>query len=138
MRPVATALLLVAAGGLAACGTTTIDTSATTAPPGASTTTTEPLPTDATLDELLPLLVATMAPLDEQIVENQGDETTLERVEAIWDLAEPIMRDEQPELLFGFEQAVGLARSGVERRRPADASKGYKLVVDLVDDALDA
>jgi len=138
VRPAPAALLLLAVCGLAACGATTIDTSATTAPADASTTTTEPLPADAGLAELLPLLVATMAPLDEQIVENQGDETTLERVEAIWDLAEPIMREEQPELLFGFEQAVGLARSGVERRRPADASKGYKLVVDLVDDALDA
>ena len=138
MRPAPAALLLLAVCGLAACGTTTIDTSATTAPPDASTTTTEPLPADAGLDELLPMLVTTMAPLDEQIVENHGDETTLERVEAIWDLAEPIMREEQPELLFGFEQAVGLARSGVERRRPADASKGYKLVVDLVEDALAA
>ena len=136
MRRARAALLLVIVSCLAACGTTTIDTSVTTAPAGGSTTTTEPLPTDGTLDTLLPLLVAEMAPLDEQVVENRGDEATLARVEAIWDLAEPIVRDEQPELLFGFEQAVGLARTGVERRRPADASKGYKLAVDLVDDAL--
>ena len=135
MRFAPAALLLAAASACAACGTTTIDTSVTTATADASTTTT-PLPADGDLATLLPLLVTTMAPLDEQIVDNRGDEATLERIEAIWDLAEPVMRDQQPELLFGFEQAIGLARSGVERRRPADASKGYKLAVDLVDDAL--
>jgi hypothetical protein len=49
-------------------------------------------------------------------------------------VAEDKVHDERPDLLFGFQQAITLARSGVERRRPADASKGYLLVVPLVED----
>ena len=36
------------------------------------------------------------------------------------------------------EKAIELARSGVERRRPADPSKGYKIIVDVNDAYLGA
>jgi hypothetical protein len=54
------------------------------------------------------------------------------------DLDERIVDERQiraadPDDVFNFEQAIDLARSGVERRRPADASKGYKILVGVVD-----
>ena len=55
-------------------------------------------------------------------------------LEADWALIESIIREEQPDRLFGFSQAVDLVRSGVERNRPADVSKGWKLLADLSDD----
>jgi hypothetical protein len=55
----------------------------------------------------------------------------LDDLEADWSLIEDIIRAEQPDRLFGFSQAVDLVRSGVERNRPADVSKGWKLLDDL-------
>ena len=55
----------------------------------------------------------------------------LDDLEADWSLIEGIIRDEEPDRLFGFSQAVDLVRSGVERNRPADVSKGWKLLADL-------
>jgi hypothetical protein len=55
----------------------------------------------------------------------------LDDLEADWSLIEGIIRAEQPDRLFGFSQAVDLVRSGVERNRPADVSKGWKLLADL-------
>ena len=55
-------------------------------------------------------------------------------LEADWALIESIIREEQPDRLFGCSQAVDLGRSGVGRSRPADVSKGWKLLADLSDD----
>jgi hypothetical protein len=121
---------------LGACGTTTVDTSATTAPAADTAPTTAALAADADLPTLLPLLVSELARLPEQVVDNEGDEDTLARLERVWDLAEPQVRVDRPETLVGFEQAMTLARTAVERRRPADASKGFKIADDLVDQYL--
>jgi hypothetical protein len=118
---------------LASCGETTVDSEISAA---ASTTTTTPAPIspDAPLDELIAEVVDGLAALPELVIENEGDEEALARVLEAWAIAEPQVRSLRPELLFGFEQAVLLGSTAVERRRPADASKGYKLAVDLAAD----
>ena len=134
------ALVAAAAAGLllAACGETTVDTSITRPDPAGTVAATAP----ATVDVALPLpdLVVAMQDefrgLDEQIVDGDGDEETLARILAIWDVAESQVQDEFPDLLFGFQQAIALAETGVERRRPADASKGELLLGPLVDELL--
>ena len=74
-----------------------------------------------------------MRRLDEQIVEGKGEQVaSLDRIESVWTVAEQQIRAADPDDLFPFEQAITLVRSGVERRRPADASKGYKLLVAAV------
>ena len=134
-RIAATAVAAVAAVALTGCAATTYDASLATRPstPGETPPTTAPVPPDAPLGELLTDLRASMRSLDEQVVDNEGDEATLARIDALWGVAEAKVQQERPDLLFGLQQAVLLARSGVERRRPADASKGYLLVVPLVD-----
>jgi hypothetical protein len=125
--------VLLATLAVAGCASTTTVTDATTgdgslapaAPP------TVPIPVDGTLDELLAVLLADMADLPERVVDNEGDEVLLDRIEATWALAEDIIEVEHPGALFGFQQAVDLSRTGVERRRPADASRGSKLAVEL-------
>ncbi len=55
------------------------------------------------------------------------------RIDALWVVAEAQIRDRDPDDLFPFEQAIDLARSGVDRNRPADASKGYKVLIAAID-----
>jgi hypothetical protein len=130
-RALATALLVVGALVLTACGDTYVDTAATTAPPAAATTL-APVAPDAPLTELLAELDTLMRGLDEEIIDDERDDVTLARIEDVWDVAEQQIRDRDPDDLFPFEQAVLLARTGVERRRPADASKGYRLLVTAI------
>lgn len=130
---VATPGLMVGALVLGACGSTYITTAATTAPPTVPTTL-PTIPADAPLSELFAQLDSLMRGLDELIVNDEGDDAALERIEAVWDAAEPQIRERNPDDLFPFEQALTLARTGVERRRPADASKGYKLLVTAVNE----
>lgn len=125
-------LLIVGALVLPSCGDTYFDTSATTAPPTVATTF-APVAGDTPLPELFSELDSLMRRLDEKIVEDEGDDAALARLEEVWAVAEQQIRDRDPDDLYPFEQAMTLARSGVERRRPADASKGYKLLVAAVD-----
>lgn len=125
-------LVIVGALTLAACGDTYVDTSATTAPPTVATTL-SPVAAGTPLPELFGELDQLMRRLDELIVEDDGDDAALSRIEEVWAVAEQQIRERDPDDLYPFEQAIVLARSGVERRRPADASKGYKLLVTAVD-----
>ncbi len=125
------ALVLVGALTLAACGTTYVDSSVTT-PSSVAATTLPPVATDTPLADLFTRLDELMRGLDEQIVEAEGDQAALARIEALWTVAEARIRERDPDDLYAFEQAITLARTGVDRRRPADASKGYKLLVAAV------
>jgi hypothetical protein len=120
---------------LGACGTTYIDTDITVpdTSPGATSTTLAPVDPETPLDELLPDILVLMSDLDERIIDERGQVETLARIDELWAAAEAQIRADDPDELFNFEQAIELARTGVVRRRPADASKGYKILVDVVD-----
>lgn len=129
------AIVLTSVLTLGACGTTYID-SAVTVPDTAdvtSTTTRAPVVEGAPLDELLVEIETLMFDLDERIIDQRGEVTTMERIDQVWREAERQIRNRDADDVFNFEQAIELARSGVDRRRPADASKGYKILVDVVD-----
>ena len=117
---------------LTACGTTSVDPSIAASADTGVTTTLRPISEDASLADLVRDLADSMRHLDEQVVEGGTDDATLARIETIWALAEPLAREHSIEMMFGLEQSVDLARTSVERRRPADASKGYKIVADLL------
>jgi hypothetical protein len=133
-RTAAAVALAAAALAGTACGSTTVVTDATTpeGAPVAVAPVTVPIPVDGSLDELLAVLVPDMEALSEAVADNEGDEALLDRIEATWAIAEDLVAVEHPGALFGFQQAVDLSRVAVERRRPADASKGAKLVAALV------
>lgn len=117
---------------LSACGTTYIDTEVTLPETGPTTTTTlPPVAADAPLDELLADIEILLSDLDERIVETDHDAATLERIDELWVVAERQIRDINPDDVFNFEQAIELATSGVNRLRPADASKAYKVWVTV-------
>jgi hypothetical protein len=130
---------LVAVLALGACGTTFIDETVATVDtsPDATTTTLPAIDPDAPLDELLGQIEVLMLDLDQRIVDDDRSVETLERIDALWVPAERQIRSNDPDDVFNFEQAIELARTGVTRRRPADASKGYKIIVDVIDRYLD-
>jgi hypothetical protein len=117
---------------LTACGTTTVDQSIVESADTGVTTTLPPIRSDAPLVDLVRDLADTMRHLDEEVIEGDTDDATLARIDAIWVIAKPLAREHSIDMEFGLEQSVSLARTSVERRRPADASKGYKIVADLL------
>ena len=139
-------LLLVfalALGPVAACGETYIDTSLIDSVPDesndsadTSAETPDPAPTDENGSRDFVATLELFALHAREISEVVADDreraaSMLDDLEADWSLIEDIIRAEQPDRLFGFSQAVDLVRSGVERNRPADVSKGWKLLDDL-------
>ncbi len=127
-RHVATALTAVA---LAGCGGTYVEQTPTTTT--AAVTTVPTIDPTAPLGDLLGEIETLMFDLDERIIDERGHVETMARIDALWAVAEARIRAADPDDVFNFEQAIELARSGVERRRPADASKGYKILADVID-----
>ena len=118
---------------LGACGTTYIDTSKTTPPSIDNTTTTlAPVSDETPLPSLLDDIQALMQHLDEQIVDDEHVPDTIARIDELWAVAEQKIRDRDPDDLFPFQQAIDLAHSGADKKRPADASKGYKVLIAAI------
>jgi hypothetical protein len=91
-----------------------------------------PIPTDADLLTLFDEMLASWKGLDQRVIDSNRATDALARIEIIWAQAEPELRLQRPAALFGFQQALDLARSAVERRRPADASKGLLILTNLI------
>lgn len=129
------ATALAAVLTLGACGTTFVDETVATVDtsPDATTTTLPAVEPDAPLDELLSEIETLMFDLDERIIDDDLATETFARITDLWRAAERQIRRNDPDDVFNFQQAIDLARTGVERRRPADASKGYKIITDVID-----
>ncbi|MDX2379989.1 MAG: hypothetical protein QNM02_09565 [Acidimicrobiia bacterium] len=83
--------------------------------------------------ELLPEMATEMSRLGSQIAENDGDDATFARIEELWAAVRPEVEGSRPELLGGLETTVAMSRTAIERNRPADADKAFRLLTDLVD-----
>jgi hypothetical protein len=128
------AIALAAVLTLGACGTTYVDPEITVPPTGPTTTTTlPPVSADTPTAELLSEIQELVRHLDERIVDDDHTVPTLARIDELWDVAEQQIRDRDPDQLYPFEQAIALVHTGVERSRPADASKAYKLLIAAID-----
>lgn len=92
---------------------------------------TVPIAPDADLPTLFNEMLASWRGLDQRVIDSNRASEALDRIESIWAQAEPVLRNERPAALFGFEQALDLARSAVDRKRPADASKGLLILTNL-------
>ena len=124
-RRVAGALCFVALG---ACAETTVDPVDTTAATATSTTTPSGTP-----EVLLARLLAEVSALSEHVVENEGDDAALARIEALWAVAGPEVGATHPELAPDFGAALELVRRSVARRRPADADKAANNLRTLIE-----
>jgi len=83
--------------------------------------------------DLLPEMAIEMSRLSELVVQSEGDDEALETIVQIWDRIRPEIAADRPELVNGIGTTVDMARTAVERTRPADADKAFKLLTDLVD-----
>ncbi len=127
------AIALAAVLTLGACGTTFVDETVATPDTSPTATTTVPVDPRAPLDDVLGEIETLMFDLEQRIVDDDGQGQTLARIDELWSIAERRIRANDPDDVYNFEQAIVLARTGVERRRPADASKGYKIIRDVID-----
>ena len=120
---------------LGACGTTFVDETVATpdTSPTATSTTLVAVDPEAPLDDLIGDIEDLMFDLDQRIVDDDAQFETRDRIDELWAVAEGRIRDNDPDDVYNFEQAILLARTGVDRRRPADASKGYKIIRDVID-----
>ncbi|HWL45524.1 MAG TPA: hypothetical protein VNQ73_21465 [Ilumatobacter sp.] len=126
------ALAVGAALLVSACGETYLETSATTLAPDVTTTTLAAVDPGAPVADLLAEIKTLMFDLDQRVIDGNEPAATLDRIEALWGAAEPRIRETALDSVYQFEVALDLARSGVRRNRPADASKGYKLMQQVV------
>lgn len=126
------ALVGALALAVTACGTTTVDPSIAASADTGVASTLPPISADASLVDLVGDLADSMRHLDEEVIDGDTDDETLARIEEIWVVALPLARQHSIDMEFGLQQSVVLARTAVERRRPADASKGYKIVEALL------
>ncbi len=117
----AVVVALSSALALTACATT-IDPDVTTVASGDAAQTTVFVATGSTT-ALLDQLVVEATGLSEAITENEGQRSTMERIDALWEVARTGVDAKAPDMLADFDRAVALMRNGVDRRRPADADK---------------
>ena len=136
VRSVGVAFGIVTA--LSSCAPTTYETSATTTAVAAATT----LPSGPA-SELLPRLSASMLSLSSYIGPNSsgstasGKEAVLAEIEALWNAAETEVTALSPDSAESIGRMVDLARTAVERNRPADADKAAKFAGTVIDELLD-
>jgi len=115
-----------------ACGSTYIDESllesATTL---AETVEVTEVP-DRTFSEHLDVIDQSLNDLSDAIVDNDGSaDVILATILESWNSIEAQVKADFADSHFGFYEVMVLAELSVERRRPADASKAWKLFIDI-------
>lgn len=88
---------------------------------------------EGTTAELLQRLLDDSRHLSERIIDNEGDNELLARIDATWAAARPGVDDAAPDLVDDVERALAMLHNGVNRRRPADADKGSRNLEAVVD-----
>lgn len=123
------------------CATEVIDTKATTVVQETVTTQAESL-AGAGLEQLVTVMQAEISALSQAVFESNKSaaRSHLVRINEAWSYAEPLIVARFGELAdqitYDLRRVVGLARSAVERNRPADASKAlsfFRLAVVSLD-----
>ncbi len=130
---------IIAACLIGACSPTYVDESllTTTTQFVSETPPDQPVETAEEFDIVLRRIADTMYELSDAIADDTPRAVALmSQINADWALVNSVVRSDYPDDLFGFEQVVSMARTAVDRRRPADASKAWKLMIDLNADVL--
>lgn len=131
-------LLVVAVGAslVASCSPTKIVGDLNTTVPADTTTTTMAPPT-GDIPALLNQLIETATGLGDAVVDGNTAETNarLARAEQILRALEPQVKSAGLDILDELRRIVGLIRTSVQRKRPAEADKAQRFAM-LVADAL--
>jgi hypothetical protein len=121
------ALALVGALALGACKSTTYDSSLITTVPVETTTT---LPS-GTVAELLPRMVTEVQGLSEKVASGNRPGEAATRCEQYWAAMKADVADNYPDYVDSFDFIVRRCRSAADRKRPADADRAYKNILEL-------
>lgn len=119
---------------ISGCATEIIDTTNTTVDSPVTTTTEFVLLADANLDQLAQVLRDETSSLSRSVFDGDtaAARTHLARIEQAWALAEPMIMSQYGEMAdqitYDLRRVVALARSAIERNRPADASKALSFM----------
>ena len=98
--------------------------------PDAPTTT---IPIEGSAADLLPEIGIDMSRLSAEIADDGDEDATIARIEGSWAAIEAEVESTHPELVNSIQATVDMARTAVDRNRPADADKAFSLLNDLVD-----
>lgn len=136
-RPVNTRRLLtvsVVASLLASCSPTTIVGDVDTTVPADTTTTTMAPPT-GDIRSLVDQLIDTATGLGDAVVNGDTNETNarLARAEQILRALEPKVKASGLDILEELQRIVGLVRTSVQRKRPAEADKAQRFAMLIAD-----
>ena len=124
-------MIVVSASG---CATEVIDTKLTTTTAIATPTTVTPSLAGADLGQLVDVLRDEVTALSTAVFESDkaAARAHLNRINEAWSYAEPLITAQFGELAdqinYDLRRVVGLARTAVERNRPADASKALSFM----------
>lgn len=136
MFPVALAVALTAT----ACGTTVDEPSADSSPPRASapvaTARTDragsvPGSADDPVADVLSRIGDEMSRLSAQIGDDGDEDATLARIDELWASARDEIGRDRPSVADDVQTTIDMARVAVERNRPADADKAFRLFTDI-------
>ena len=125
-------LALAACPMLAACGSTYIEESLLESPTTAVEIVEDTEPRERTFSAHLEVIDQSLNDLSDAIVDNDGSaDVILATILESWNSIEAQVKADFAESHFGFYEVMVLAELSVERRRPADASKAWKLFIDV-------
>lgn len=117
---------------LAACGSTYIEESLLESPTTAVEIVEDTEPRERTFSAHLEVIDQSLNDLSDAIVDNDGSaDVILATILESWNSIEAQVKADFAESHFGFYEVMVLAELSVERRRPADASKAWKLFIDV-------
>lgn len=115
-----------------ACGPTYIENSLVDTSSSVAVPAVEVDNSTQTLAEHLEIIDQSLDELSDAIVDNDGSaDAILTTLLRSWDAIEDEIKTNFPDSHFGFYEVITLAELSVERRRPADASKAWKLFIDI-------
>ena len=127
-----TLLVIASSPLLISCGATYIEDSLTETSLAVSTASSSAQTANLTFADHIAVIDESLNQLSDAIVENDGSgDQILALLLESWKAIEDDVKTDFPESHFGFYEVITLAEISVERRRPADASKAWKLFIDV-------
>lgn len=117
------------------CATTINESAVTTIASSAESTTQATINSQLTTDELLDQLLLAVDDLSQsmQKVERKQVTQQLARVISLSDAIRPKILATSDQLATDFDRVINLAKSAVERNRPADADKALRFLSLVID-----
>ena len=120
---------------VSSCATTINESVVTTIASSAESTTQATINSQLTTDELLDQLLLAVDDLSQsmQKVERKQVTQQLARVVSLSDVIRPEILATSDQLATDFDRVINLAKSAVERNRPADADKALRFLSLVID-----